>query len=309
MTIVVGYSSDGRGTEALHLAALLSRSLGDDLVVCAVVSTPWPPNPERLDAEYRVYAEHAAEQAEALARLPAELDARCQVQEARSVPAGLTEVARQTRARLIVLGSSTSGLFGRVTLGSATGRLLHGSPVSIAMAPRGFRAEPHHRVNRVSAGFSGPDAPPDFVAGAAAMAKELGVAFRIVTFAVRPTAAFLGRIEADAEDLVVAQWLKHNQRALDDELDRVRVVSGLTGPFETAVGYGYSWDQAIDDVAWSPGDLLAVGSSTAGPVANLFLGSHAAKILRHATVPVVVMAPSAALTWADGPGPEKATAR
>lgn len=311
MTILVGYSADGRGTEALHLAALLSRSLGDDLVVCAVVSTPWPPNPERVDAEYRAYAAQAAEQvvAEALARLPAEVDARCLVQDARSVPAGLAEAARKAHARLIALGSSTSGLFGRVTLGSTTGRLLHGSPVSIAMAPRGFRSEPHHRLTRVTAGFRGPDAPPDFLAGAAAMAKELGVAFRIVTFAVRPTAAFLGRIEAGAEDLVVAQWLKHSQHALDEELERVRAVSGLAGPFETAVGYGYNWDQAIDDVTWSQSDLLAVGSSTAGPLANLFLGSHAAKILRHATVPVVVMAPDAALTWVDGPGPEKTAAR
>ncbi|MDN5760960.1 MAG: universal stress protein [Microlunatus sp.] len=294
MTILVGYSADGRGTEALHLASMLARSMGDEIVVCAVVSTPWPPSPERLDAEYRAYAVRSAEQAvaEALDRLPVELSAQCLVREARSVPAGLSETATEIGARLLVLGSSTSGLFGRVTLGSVTGRLLHGSPVSIVMAPRGYRSEPASRVTRLTAGFGGSQPPRVFLSTAASVAEDLGVALRIVTFAVRPTAAFLGSIEAGAEDLVVAQWLKTTYRALDDELERAVGASTLTRPVVTAVGHGYTWAQAIDDVAWGPGDVLAVGSSTNGPVANLFLGSHAAKILRYAPVPVVLLAPS-----------------
>ncbi len=37
------------------------------------------------------------------------------------------------------------------------------------------------------------------------------------------------------------------------------------------------------------GDVLAVGSSSLGPVARVFLGSRASKIIRHSSVPVVVV--------------------
>ena len=43
---------------------------------------------------------------------------------------------------MIVLGSSTAGVFGRVALGSVTDRLLHSSPVPLALATRGFRCRP-----------------------------------------------------------------------------------------------------------------------------------------------------------------------
>ena len=55
MTIFVGFAPDGRGRAVLHLAGMLARSTGDELVVCAVVPAPWPPSPARVDAEYRAY--------------------------------------------------------------------------------------------------------------------------------------------------------------------------------------------------------------------------------------------------------------
>jgi hypothetical protein len=52
MTLVVGYAPDGRGGAVLRLAAMLARSAQDDLVVCAVVASPWPPGPGQVDSEY-----------------------------------------------------------------------------------------------------------------------------------------------------------------------------------------------------------------------------------------------------------------
>jgi nucleotide-binding universal stress UspA family protein len=40
---------------------------------------------------------------------------------------------------------------------------------------------------------------------------------------------------------------------------------------------------------WSDGDLLVVGSSRLGPLARVFLGSTATRIVRAAPVPVVVV--------------------
>ena len=52
---------------------------------------------------------------------------------------------------------------------------------------------------------------------------------------------------------------------------------------------GDDWEDAIEDVGWEDGDVLVVGSSSAGPIARVFLGSHSAKIVRHSPVPVVVV--------------------
>ena len=60
---------------------------------------------------------------------------------------------------------------------------------------------------------------------------------------------------------------------------------------ETVIGRGASWAEAIEDVGWAEGDVLVVGSSELGPVAQVFLGSRATKILRHSPVPVVWSSP------------------
>ncbi|MCB0891115.1 MAG: universal stress protein [Propionibacteriaceae bacterium] len=42
-------------------------------------------------------------------------------------------------------------------------------------------------------------------------------------------------------------------------------------------------------VPFADGDVLVVGSSSTHKLANVFLGSSAAKILRNSTVPVIVV--------------------
>jgi signal transduction histidine kinase len=78
MTMVVGYAPDGRGRAVLHLAAMLARSGGDDVVLCAIVPTSWPPSPAKVDAEYQSYLETTAHEAlsQARERLPEDLAER-----------------------------------------------------------------------------------------------------------------------------------------------------------------------------------------------------------------------------------------
>ena len=68
---------------------------------------------------------------------------------------------------------------------------------------------------------------------------------------------------------------------------------------ETVIGYGENWDEALEDIAWRDGDVLVVGSSAVGPVARVFLGSRASKIVRHSPVPVVVVPRHAAAELAQ----------
>ena len=63
MTLVVGVAPESPGRAALHVAAMLARSGGEDLLLCAVVPSPWPPGLARVDAEYREHLEGSAREA------------------------------------------------------------------------------------------------------------------------------------------------------------------------------------------------------------------------------------------------------
>ena len=58
---------------------------------------------------------------------------------------------------------------------------------------------------------------------------------------------------------------------------------------EMIVSSGRDWQQAVENTGWAPGDVLLLGSGAAGQSARVFLGSAAAKILRHSPVPVMIM--------------------
>jgi nucleotide-binding universal stress UspA family protein len=301
VTLVAGFAPDGRGVASLHLASMMARSSGDDLVVCAVIPLPWPPGPARVDAEYRAHLEQTAQEAltEARARLDADVPGEALVHHARSAPAGLIEVAERRDAEVIVVGSSSEGAIGRVALGSVSGRLLHSSPIPIALAPRGFRARPGARVRRITAAFGG-SGGDDLVIAAAGVAARVGATLRLASFAVRarpPVTAGVGRV---GDEAMVADWVAEMQAAAKAALERVR--DALPVPpeeCEAVVGRGERWEEAIEDVEWADGDVLVVGSSSVGPIARVFIGSRASKIVRHAPVPVVVVPRGAAEELAD----------
>ena len=55
------------------------------------------------------------------------------------------------------------------------------------------------------------------------------------------------------------------------------------------IATGAGWGESMSSVDWGPNELLVLGSSTLGPIARVFLGSRATKLIRHSPVPVVVV--------------------
>jgi nucleotide-binding universal stress UspA family protein len=273
VTLVVGFPPDGQGRAVLHLAAMLARSTGEDVLVTTVVPSAWLPGPARVDAEYQAELAESAQAAldEARRRMPADVQASYEVLHARSAPAGLLEVAERHDTAAIVLGSSLAGAIGHVSLGSVSDRLVHSSPFPVALAPRGFRCRGECPVRRVTVAFGGTDEA--LVKIAAREAERVGATLRVASFAVRPRAPIVAGVGQLGEDAIIAQWS-----------EEVRAVVP-----ETVIGHGETWADAIDDVEWADGDVLVVGSSSIGPVARVFLGSRASKIVRASPVPVVVV--------------------
>ena len=305
MSMVVGVSPDRRGTAELDLAAMLARSATDDLVLCTVVPAPWPPGPAKVDAEYRAELERVAKEAleAAWARVPADISAATLVRPAHSVPVGLLEVAEEHDARVIVVGSSSSGTLGRVALGSVSGWLVHSSPILVALPPRGFRCAPDRRVTRISFAYAGAPGGDDLVVAAAELAGTLGASVRLASFAVRPRPPYTSGVGTEADRAMIAQWAEEIESAGRAALARARDLERVPDGLEVVVGFGESWVEALEDVGWQDGDVLAVGSSASGPIARVFLGSRAAKIVRSSPVPVVVAPRGAAAELAGQAAP------
>jgi nucleotide-binding universal stress UspA family protein len=72
-------------------------------------------------------------------------------------------------------------------------------------------------------------------------------------------------------------------------LDEAAAQTPLTTPTTAEVAEGEDVEEALSAVDLDPHELLVCGSGTAGPLRRVFLGDTAHRILRAATVPVVVV--------------------
>jgi nucleotide-binding universal stress UspA family protein len=297
MTLVAGYAPEERSKAVLHLAAMLARSLGEGLVIATVVPKPWFPSMAKVDAEYQAYLDAQAEAAldQARSELPDDVRATFVRPASRSVAAGLLE-AEPEDASLIVVGSSSAGVFGHVVLGSVTDRLLHSSPIPVAMAPRGFRAKPGAKVHRVTAAYDGGEAAEALAVAAAGIAARAGASLRLATFAVWSRLSHAMRLGTEPEEAVLQVWQAEIRAAASQALTRVQDLPAVPRDLDAVVGIGSSWIEALEDVEWDEGEMLVVGSSSVGPIAGVFLGTRSAKIVRYSPVPVLVVPRGAGTT-------------
>jgi nucleotide-binding universal stress UspA family protein len=291
VTVVAGCTAKQSGTAALELAAMLARSTGEDVVVAVVVAAAWPPSTERIDAEYRAYLTQLGAQSLAQARgwMPSDIKTTFVLHHAASIPTGLLDVAQEHDASVLVLGSAESGGLGHVALGGVADRIVHSSPVPVALAPRGFQAEPGGRVRRVTVAFGGASKDRALLLAAAEHSVRMASSLRIASFSVRPKMPYAATLAGGGEDLVVDQWSRRATEVINEELDQVRRLPDVPRRLEVVIGDGYTWREAMGQARWSLGDLLVVGSSSHGPLASVFLGSRASKILRYAPVPVMAL--------------------
>ncbi|TPG33764.1 universal stress protein [Mycolicibacterium hodleri] len=289
MTIIAGFSSSRHGPAPLNLAAQVARGTGDKIIATAIIERPWPPRNDPVENEYLHYVTEQAAQSldRVVGDLADDLDISTVIHHSTSIPTGLIELAAIHQANLVVVGSSSSGLLGRVGLGSVTERLVHTAAVPVAIAPRGY-APGSSPVRRLTAAYGGESDVNGLVATAAELATTWSVPLRVVSFAVRPVRMFAGSIEMSAEDLVVRQW---SRRTYDDVVKQLNAVRARipVPDVDVVVGSGHDWHEAVEAVPWQAGDMLLLGSGAAGPASHVFLGSAASKILRHAPVPVMIV--------------------
>ncbi|MGB3323507.1 MAG: universal stress protein [Mycolicibacterium fortuitum] len=291
MTILAAFSASRHSSAPLNLAIQIARTTGEQVIAAAVVERSWATRDDMVEGEYLAYVRGQATQAlqRAVSVLPVDLDVTPMVHESTSIPTGLIELSDTHRATMVCVGSSSSGMLGRVALGSVTERLVHTARVPVAFAPRGY-AQNDGRISRLTAAYGGEADVNGLIPATAELAASWSAKLRIVSFTVRNTAAFAGTIETSAEELVVQQWSRRTIAEITKQLKAIRDRMAVPD-VDVVVGAGHDWNAAVQSIGWDTGDMLVLGSGAAAPSAQVFLGSAAGKILRRSPVPVMI-APS-----------------
>lgn len=186
-------------------------------------------------------------------------------------------VAGEVAIDLIVIGSPHRGAIGRVLLGSVGEALLHGSPVPIATAPRGYASRPPDGPKTVAVAYDGGAESRAALAYAESIASARHATLELLTVErpVDPVGGAIAYTLSLPEDIDDLQ--RQALQEVDPSLDlRRRTLHGPTA-------------EAIADACEEDVDLLVVGSRGYGTLERVLLGSTSTVLIHKAPCPVVVV--------------------
>ncbi|HZO36035.1 MAG TPA: universal stress protein [Solirubrobacteraceae bacterium] len=277
-TLVVGIDGADGGRDALELAHALAGEHSDVILVTVVPDQTTP-----IRASDGAYTKLVRDDARTRLESVAATDPRYRSWVAGdSSPArALHDVAAETNADLIVVGSAHRGAIGRILLGDVSRSVLHGAPCTVAVAPRGFHAHPHTSIATIGVGVNSTRESDAALALAAELAEEAGASLRLLTAVAIPTAmapayAYAYNwtdIEADNRTFA-EQHLTELKGSLNVPADTVVVSANAAIALEELSG----------DV-----DVIVAGSRGWGAAKVVVLGSTTDRLVHHAHCPVLVV--------------------
>jgi nucleotide-binding universal stress UspA family protein len=272
--VVVGIGGSPRHRDALALAQRLVDP--DGALILAHVDG---------DRSFRLPRTHATDAADALTAAREEVRGRAAVTEERrsaaSVARGLTEIAEEAGADLLVVGSGRPDAAGRISPGRTAMRLLKGAPCAVAVAPTGAGAAGafHH----VGVAYDGSAEAAAALAAGFALAARDGAAVSIFYGVDAGGLAWYGPQPDEVDRNLRAERIRA-QELLDAAADAAP--AGVNP--RTVLLYGdppRRITAACDGVV----DILFAGSRGFGPLHRVVAGSFSETLLAGATEPLVVM--------------------
>jgi nucleotide-binding universal stress UspA family protein len=282
--VVIGYDGSDSGEDAIALGVRLARAIGARSLVACVYEGEAPIGTQRVDAEWVAYGrDHAHGVLDGARRLAGE-DADYRAVGSGSAAHGLDDVADAEGASLIVVGSTRHGARRRSLPGSTGERLLHGAAHPVAVAPRGARDQPDAPVKTVGCAFIDTQDGREALDWAARLATRVGGRLKVISVAGRHAEGFAPVVRREAEETYIAEAKQHYQEALDAAL--AELPSGLDATGEVLSGDAVESLAALDD---RDVDVLVCGSRGYGPIRRVLLGGVAARLIRRAAAPVVVV--------------------
>ncbi|HNL51054.1 MAG TPA: universal stress protein, partial [Actinomycetota bacterium] len=210
MKLVVGVADDATSIDAVAYAATLAKTFEAHVTLVTVSATADEYINDHLDPRMgQGRSDEQARLVDGLAEVLATHDVRAQtvVHHHRSLGTGLSEIAADLDADMVVVGSGPGGSIGRFSMGSTTNALLHRSAVPLALVPNGYARHPVPRVGRVLVAFAQGQEGEAALARGAALARAAGVGLRVLTILVRHR-VFGSDLGADAEGGVLTASLE-----------------------------------------------------------------------------------------------------
>jgi nucleotide-binding universal stress UspA family protein len=285
--IIVGYDGSNQAEDALALGKLIAEHSKAQLVVAGVFQFDplWggvDPAFQEAEAEYARQVERAAESVSG---------------EAEAIPSssagrGLHELAEEMEADLIVVGSAHHGRVGQILAGSVGMSLLHGSPCSVAIAPKGYSERAERRLAEITLGFDGSQEAGMALLDAIELARGSRALLKIVAVAEPPAISYGkggGQGSHELQEAINEIMRERLSEAVESVPEDVRVEAVLVSG-EPAT--------ALAEVATADEGLLMIGSRAYGPLRRVLLGSVSTALVRSAPCPMIVR-----------PRPTKAAAR
>ncbi|MCO8271417.1 universal stress protein [Actinoplanes sp. TRM 88003] len=281
--VIVGVDGGPTSPDAVALSRWFAETSDAPLIVAVVHPAPAALGSGRVDAEWVADRHRAAQRVLDGARkdledATGEIDYRMVASS--SASHGLHDLAEQTGAAMIVIGSGRQAPKERLLAGSTAERLLAGSVCPVAIAPAGLPAPPGER--RVI-GVAYVDTPDGRAAlnAAAAVARRTGDQLRLYTVVAEGDASLPFLIGDDVE------------RAFLDTA-RETYEASLRKAAESVAGVTVEWAVIAGDVVDALADLTEVdvlfcGSRGYGPARRVLLGGVSTRLVRRACRPLVVV--------------------
>lgn len=296
MQIVVGVNENPQSQDALALAIALATATDATLVIANIYPIAYDyPSAAHVDAEWRAYLVEQANATLAWAseQLPAGVEAASVIHPHRSSGVGLIEVAQARAADMIVIGSAPGGLEDHIQGGSTSDQLLHGSPVPVAMAPLGYRSWAPQEIGRALVAYQhGEDSESMLASTVAALSRrqrKVSDHLELLSLSDPLPHRLRETLAANDRDDLAAQLNAHAHSSLASGEAFIHQATGTTEPIKSTV---LSADNVVRSLAkfdWHDDDVLVIGSRRTGPIRRVFLGDMTYKLIRAATVPVIVM--------------------
>lgn len=281
--IIVGVALNERDAAPLALGRQLAGAL--DAPLHLVHASPYEPltmdspEDEAMSHDEARTALYALESALGREGLVAAVDVISEPSPAR----GLERVAEAYGAIAIVVGSSHRGRLGRVLAGGVGGRLLHGAPCAIAVAPHGYEAPSRPRP-RIGVAFDGGPGAHAALDTAIRLARTGNGSVGILTVAepihMRPALMTFGwsipasytravRVRAEAAQRAAQERIPVDLRGNDDLIDG--------DPADALATLSSQYD------------LLVCGSRGGGPLRAVVLGSVSSALAHSCACPLLIV--------------------
>jgi len=283
MKLLVGYTADDRGAEAIELASALVAGTRDAALRIAIVlpaSTPfnavYPGGDHGFSSILSAQVDQWAK--EALALVPAGITASVVASSVPSVAEGLIGLGEDFGAHGIVLGGRKRHRAGFFSPGAIANALLHSSPMAVFMTSpvslASLRAA-GGEITRLTAFVGDRPGAREVINLSARIAAACKLPLRVATLVSH------AELADPAQEL--ASYLDKTRSYLQELTDSM----GVDAQIEVLAGHGL--DEAIAQLSWQDGDLALLGSARLAAESRLFIGPKAQRILGRLNVPMGVI--------------------